>query len=52
MKLLIMQTSLASRHFLPLASEYCPHNPVPKHPQPLNEQHEFDSAAVQLRSLT
>jgi hypothetical protein len=31
MKLLIMQTSPASRHFHFLASKYTPQHPVPKH---------------------
>jgi hypothetical protein len=33
MKLLIMQHSPASRHFLPLMSKYSPQHPVLKHPQ-------------------
>jgi len=33
MKLLIMQSSPASRHFLPLRSKHSPHHPVLKHPQ-------------------
>jgi hypothetical protein len=33
MKLLIMQSSLASRHFLPLRSKYFPQHPVLKQPQ-------------------
>jgi hypothetical protein len=31
MKLLIMQSSPASRHFLPLRSKYSPQHPVLKH---------------------
>jgi hypothetical protein len=33
MKLLIMQSSLISCHFIPLGSEYPPQHPVLKHPQ-------------------
>jgi hypothetical protein len=33
MKLLIMQSSSASCHFLPLRSKYSPQHPVLKHPQ-------------------
>jgi hypothetical protein len=33
MKLLIMQSSPFSRHFLPVRSIYSPQHPVPKHPQ-------------------
>jgi len=33
MKLLIMQSSSASCHFIPLRSEYSLHHPVLKHPQ-------------------
>jgi hypothetical protein len=33
MKLLIMQSSLASCHFLPLVTKYSPQHPVLKHPQ-------------------
>jgi hypothetical protein len=33
MKLLIMQSSPASRHFLPLRSKYSPQHPVLKQPQ-------------------
>jgi hypothetical protein len=33
MKLLIMQSSQPSRHFIPLWSKYSPQHPVLKHPQ-------------------
>jgi hypothetical protein len=33
MKLLIMQFSPTSCHFIPLRSKYCPQHPVLKHPQ-------------------
>jgi hypothetical protein len=33
MKLLIMQFSPTSHHFIPLRSKYCPQHPVLKHPQ-------------------
>jgi len=33
MKLLIMQSSPASQHFLPLRSKYSPQRPVFEHPQ-------------------
>jgi hypothetical protein len=35
MKLLIMQSSPASRHFLPLRSKYSPQHPVLRYPQPV-----------------
>jgi len=35
MKLLIMQSSPASCHILPLSSKYSPQHPVLKHPQPM-----------------
>jgi hypothetical protein len=35
MKLLIMQSSPASRHFLPLRFKYSPQHPVLRHPQSL-----------------
>jgi hypothetical protein len=38
MKLLIMQSSLASRHFLPLRSKYSPQHPVLRHPQAMRDQ--------------
>jgi hypothetical protein len=33
MKLLIMQSSPASLHFLRLGSKYYPQHPIPKHPK-------------------